>query len=83
MVFYSVSDFNILSFCIFTFQYEKELLFGRIFCILSLIKGKKVQEDDAITKCVKELVKMAGSKSYLEQISFHGICELIEQVIAT
>lgn len=64
-----------------TFQYEKELLFGRIFCILSMIQGRKVNDDESITKCVKELVKMAESKSYLEQIAYHGISELIEQVM--
>ena len=61
-------------------QYEKELLFGRMFCILSLIQGKKLVDDEPISKCVKELVKMADNKSYLEQIAYHGICELIEQV---
>nr|XP_039271241.1 myb-binding protein 1A-like protein [Styela clava] len=60
---------------------EKGILLGKVFAYLAVIQSCKLEKAPKSVKTVFDgLMKYSNFKSYLRQICFHGIKELIEKV---
>uniref|UniRef100_H2Z4T0 DUF2428 domain-containing protein n=1 Tax=Ciona savignyi TaxID=51511 RepID=H2Z4T0_CIOSA len=62
---------------------DKEIYLGRVFCLLSLIQSKKLNEEnsnESLAETTKELLKLSETKSFLRPISYHGLGEIVIQV---
>ena len=67
----------------FPFQVLKEVYIGRLFCLLSLIKSGKLTNDrdyESLNTTVDSLLKLSRKKPSLKKLSYHAICELVQQV---
>ena len=61
------------------------MYFGHLFCLLSLIKSQKLKKEndiESVDAIVKSLLKLSGKKFYLKRMAYHGIKELIVQVLS-
>ena len=64
-------------------QVSKEVYIGQLFCLLSLIKSRKLicdDDDESVIATVESLLKLSQKKPNLKQLSYHAIHELIQQV---
>lgn len=66
-------------------QEDRENLFGRVFCLLSLIKSEKLLEKGAtnpllILHVTKEFIRLSKVKTFVHKVALAGLCELCRQV---
>jgi len=64
-------------------QVSKEVYVGRLFCLLSLIRSRKLVSDDddeSVFATVEALLKLSRTKPSLKKLTYHAIHELIQQV---
>nr|CAB3264096.1 myb-binding protein 1A-like protein [Phallusia mammillata] len=64
---------------------DREILFGRVFCLLSLIESEKLLEKGGknaviVHHVTKEFIRLSRIKTYMHKVAVAGLCELCRKV---